>query len=316
MFQHTLAVTASSAVLLSSLLSTAFAGPVHSAGNLSNISAIEQNQILAQRIPLHRHQAIANTQDRYAAIWVKSGGEAWQARHGMTSSQYQTTFDRLIGQGYRLVDVNGYAVNGQDRYAAIWEKSDGPAWVARHGLTSSQYQSTFDQLVGQGYRLVHVSGYAVNGQDRYAAIWEKSDGPAWVARHGLTSSQYQATFDQLVSQGYKLVDVSGYSVNGQARYAAIWQNSDGEAWVARHGLTSSEYQSTFDQLVGQGYRLVHVSGYNVNGQDRYAAIWDKSGSSAWVARHGLTSSEYQSTFDQLVGQGYRLVDVSGYSIQP
>ncbi|MDZ8050531.1 MAG: hypothetical protein RMX68_011170 [Aulosira sp. ZfuVER01] len=316
MLQRTLAVTASSAVLLSSLLSAAFAVPVHTASNLDNIGVIKQNEILAQRIPLGRRQAIANTQDRYAAIWVKSGGSAWQARHGMTSDQYQATFDQLVGQGYRLVDVNGYGVNGQDRYAAIWVKSGGPAWVARHGLTSSQYQSTFDQLVGQGYRLVNVSGYSVNGQDRYAAIWDKSNGPAWVARHGLTSSQYQSTFDQLVGQGYRLVDVSGYSVNGQARYAAIWEKSGGSAWVARHGLTSSQYQTTFDQLVGQGYRLVHVSGYSVNGQDRYAAIWDKSGSPAWVARHGLTSSQYQSTFDQLVGQGYRLVDVSGYSIQP
>src|SRR5262245_66587487 len=34
------------------------------------------------------------------------------------------------------------------------------AWVARHGLTSAQYQAEFDKLIGQGYRLVEVSGYA------------------------------------------------------------------------------------------------------------------------------------------------------------
>jgi Bacterial tandem repeat domain 1 len=67
----------------------------------------------------------------------------------------------LVGQGYRLVNVSGYAVNGEDRYAAIWEKSNSPAWQARHGMTSSQYQATFDKLVGQGYRLVNVSGYSV-----------------------------------------------------------------------------------------------------------------------------------------------------------
>ena len=74
---------------------------------------------------------------------------AWEARHGSTSAQYQATFDKLVGQGYRLVDVSGYSVNGQDRYAAIWVKSGGPAWQARHGLTSAQYQATFDKLVGQ-----------------------------------------------------------------------------------------------------------------------------------------------------------------------
>jgi len=46
-------------------------------------------------------------------------------------------------------------------YAAIFEQRGGPAWEARHGLTSDQYQQTFNQLVGQGYRLVDVSGYEV-----------------------------------------------------------------------------------------------------------------------------------------------------------
>jgi len=97
-------------------------------------------------------------------------------------------------------------------YAAIFEQSGGPPWEARHGLTSAQYQQTFNQLVGQGYRLVLVDGYSVNGQDFYAAIFEQSSGPPWEARHGLTSAQYQQTFNELVGQGYRLVDVSGYEV--------------------------------------------------------------------------------------------------------
>jgi Bacterial tandem repeat domain 1 len=48
-----------------------------------------------------------------------------------------------------------------------------PAWQARHGLTSEQYQATFDQLVAEGYRLELVGGYSVAGQDRFAAIWTK-----------------------------------------------------------------------------------------------------------------------------------------------
>jgi cytochrome c biogenesis factor len=253
-----------------------------------------------------------NGQDRYAAIWDKSPSTAWVARHGMTSAQYQAEFDKYIGQGYRLVQVSGYGVNGQDRYAAIWDKSPSTAWVARHGMTSAQYQSEFDKYVAQGYRLVQVSGYGVNGQDRYAAIWDKSPSTAWVARHGMTSAQYQAEFDKYIGQGYRLVQVSGYGVNGRDLYAAIWDKSPSTAWVARHGMTSAQYQAEFDKYIGQGYRLVQVSGYGVNGRDLYAAIWDKSSSPAWVARHGMTSAQYQAEFDKYVAQGYHLVDVSGY----
>ena len=150
----------------------------------------------------------------YAAIWEQRQGPAWQARHGLTAGQYQQTFDQLNAQGYRLVDVSGYSSGGEDRYAAIWEQSAGPAWQARHGLTAGQYQQTFDQLNAQGYRLVRVSGYGSGGQQRYAAIWEQRQGPAWQARHGLTAGQYQQTFDQLNAQGYRLVDVSGYNPQG------------------------------------------------------------------------------------------------------
>jgi Bacterial tandem repeat domain 1 len=270
MLIRTLTLTASSAVLLSTLVSSAFSAPIYSANTVSNIKAnsgvIAQNNVQIKRNLLQGRLPIVRVQDRYAAIWVKAPNQS--------------------------------------------------SWVARHGLSSAQYQATFDDLVAKGYRLVHVSGYSVNGQDKYAAIWIKSGGSAWVARHGLSSAQYQATFDDLVAKGYRLVDVSGYSVNGQDKYAAIWEKSGGSAWVARHGLSSAQYQATFDDLVGKGYRLVRVSGYSVNGQDRYAAIWEKSGGSAWVARHGLTSAQYQANFDKFVGEGYQLVDVSGYSISP
>ena len=145
----------------------------------------------------------ADDGSRYAAIWEKTGGPAFVARHEMTSQAYQQEFDKLTGQGYCLELVSGYSVGGQARYAAIWEKKTCPAYVARHGLTSAAYQKEFDTLVGQqGYRLKLVSGYDVGGQDFYAAIWEKTGGPAFVARHGLTSQAYQQEFDKLAGQGY------------------------------------------------------------------------------------------------------------------
>src|SRR5688572_19287311 len=100
-------------------------------------------------------------------------------------------------------------------------------WVARHGMTSAQYQSEFNTHVGNGYRLTHVSGYDVSGSPRFAAIWERKSGPAWVARHGMTSAQYQTEFDTHVGNGYRLVLVDGYESAGSARYAAIWEKKTG-----------------------------------------------------------------------------------------
>ena len=110
--------------------------------------------------------------------------------------------------------------------------AENPAWVARHGLSSADYQAEFNRWVGAGYRLVSVSGYDDAGAERYAAIWRKVSGPSWQARHGMTSQQYQATFNQLVAQGYRPVLVNGYEVGGTARFAAIFELGGSAAWVA------------------------------------------------------------------------------------
>jgi Bacterial tandem repeat domain 1 len=250
--------------------------------------------------------------DRYAAIWTKASGGAWVARHDMNGDEYQKEFNKYNGKGMRLVMVDGYELNGSARYAALWEKKPTPAWVARHGMMGDQYQQEFNKNSGQGLRLVWINGYTVGGSPRYAAIWEKSAGPAAVARHGLTSAQYQQEFNKWSQQGYRLKLVSGYASGSEARYAAIWEKASGPAQVARHGLTSSQYQQEFNKWTGQGFRLSHVSGYRVGSSTLYAAIWEKSAGAALAARHGMTGSDYQAAFNQLAQQGYRLQEVSGY----
>lgn len=251
-----------------------------------------------------------------SALTAPAGSTGWVARHGLTSSAYQDEFNKWVGQGYRLTYVSGYEVNGSARYAAIWDKASGPAWVARHGLTSAQYQAEFNTWVAQGFRPVLVNGYGVGGSDYYVAIFEKSNaGGAWVARHGMSATQYQAEFDKWTGQGFRPLHISAYTVAGQARFAAVWVQTGGPAWVARHGMSSSQYQAEFNYWTARGFQLTKVSGYASGNSALYAALWEQvRGAPPWTARHGLTSSGYQTTFDDLRYQGYRPVLVSGYDV--
>ncbi|MFJ4293629.1 hypothetical protein ACIP1U_28220 [Cupriavidus sp. NPDC089707] len=135
--------------------------------------------------------------------------------------------------------------------AAIWQKRSGPPREARHGLTANRYQQEFDRLVAQGYRPVHVSGYAVGDQVRLAAIWEKDAGVAWVARHDLTPGQFQRQLERFTTDGYRLVDVSGYVREGQDRYAAIWEKRPGSDWETHHGMSAELYKQEYDRLARQ-----------------------------------------------------------------
>src|SRR5262249_16226697 len=126
------------------------------------------------------------------------------------------------------------------------------AWQARHGLDANAYQQTFDALVGQGYRLTDVSGYTDGYTVRYTGIWEKKGRPAWQARHGIRATQYQETFDQLKALGFRPIRLSFYAASGGTQFAGLWQGGPAPAWEARHGLTSSAYQSEFDRLAQAG----------------------------------------------------------------
>jgi len=262
---------------------------------------------------VQQYSGVPDSADHYAAIWTKANPAPFIARHGLTGAEYQVEFDKHLNDGFRLTSVSGYEVGGQPHFAAIWRKQPGGAFIARHGLTAAQYQAEFDKNLAAGFTLAWVDGYAVGGQDFYAAIWEKrTNPPAWMARHGLTSAQYQAAFDANLRNGFRLELISGYSVGSEARYAAIWRKVPSPAWAARHGLTGQQYQDAFDQMAAQGFHLVLVSGYKVGGQTLFAGIWEKSPTAALVARHGLPNAIYQEEFDALIGQGFTLADVSGY----
>ncbi len=255
--------------------------------------------------------AIAATLTASLLIQTADAG-GWVARHGMTGAGYQKTFNAQVDNGLRLATVDGAATAQGMRYAAIWEKKVGRRWIARHGMSAAQYQAEVTQKHANGYRLIDISASGRgNDHGTFAALWVKAGG-AWVARHGLTSAQYQQAFDKFTQQGYRLRDVEGYMTKQGLRYAALWAKGGNGGFVARHGMSGQSYQAKFDQYTAQGFRLTHVDGYWTPNGVRYAAIWEMAGNGAFVARHGMTGSSYQSAFDTYVGQGYALKHVSSY----
>jgi len=238
-------------------------------------------------------------------------GTPYMTKHGMTESRYQTETETQNQNGYRLVHLDGYDVGGTAYYAAIWEEDTGRELVARHRMTSAQYQTEYNQQSKDGYRLVHLDGYGVGDTAYYAAIWEKKSGPKLVVRHRLTRAKFQTENDKQTKKGYRLISVEGYGVKSTANFAAIWEKRSGARPSTRIRLTPRQYRTEFDKRVKDGYRLAYVSAYNVGSKDYYAAIWQKAGGPPWIARHKMTADFFESEFTQHYQEGYRLKSISG-----
>ncbi len=242
------------------------------------------------------------------------GYSQYAARHDMSPAEYQTAFNTNVGTyKMRLADLSVYNKNGQEKYAAIWDKENSPGWVGRHAMSESAYQAEVNTQKKAGYRPGRITAADINGRLVFGCIFYKVTA-SWEARHNMSSAQYQAEYNNWVgSKGYRLVEVCGYKRNGQETYAAVWEKSNGPSYVARHAMSSAQYQTEFNTQYGNGYKPVRVSAFEVGGQSRFAAIFEKMNDGVY-ARYGLTEFNYQAEFDNNWYIGSALKHVCGYYV--
>lgn len=109
------------------------------------------------------------------------------------------------------------------------------------------------------------------------------------AYHGVTSTQHQTHFNNLSAQGFRMISLSVYGDPGDARYAAVWVQRAGAAWVAVHGVNSEGYQSFFNNWTAKGFVPTLVSATGTAGNAVFAAVFEQGIPGSWMARHGVTS---------------------------
>jgi len=289
-------------------------GFVLSAGSMTVQGAIPRDAILQTILTNALDEALGwndSSGTLFAAIFRESDGALFETHHAMTQEQFQSFFDTLFDKGYRLSHWCGYAVEGEDRYTAIWELRSGPPWQAHYQLSADEFQTKFDELLVQGYRLTHVFGCTAEGEDLYGGIWEMSASTRWESRHGLSAEDFQIVFDQLVEEGLRLTYISAFASGDDAKYCAVWEERDSPAWEAHHILNRSDFQATFDDLLAKGYWLVHLWTYTVEGEMRFAGIWEQRDDIETRTYYDLSFAGYQRLFNQQADQKYRPFLVCG-----
>ncbi|KAI9869219.1 MAG: hypothetical protein M1813_000007 [Trichoglossum hirsutum] len=240
----------------------------------------------------------------------------FEAYHGATSAQHQANFDRLFAGGYRVISLSVYGEPSDARYAAVWVKRSGPAWVAVHGVDSTGYQAFFNTWSGKGYTLDLVSATGNAENAIFAATFvDVNDGP-WFARHGMVAGpeanvgtfQYQNA--QARSNKMALHSFAIYGSLSDRRYAAVWHSNPGYVkWHIHLSDTASGYQKSFNAETSlPWYRPAYVT---LSSDQTYCSMFKDDMVGAWVARHGMTSDEYQAEFDKQVAGGLYPINVQG-----
>ena len=122
------------------------------------------------------------------------------------------------------------------------------------------------------------------------------------AYHGVSGADHQRNFDRLGKLGYRMISLSVYGDPGNPRYAAVWVQRTGPAWVATHGVSSADYQAFFNRWTAQGYAPVIISATGPVNNAVFAAVFEQGVPAGWLARHNLPSGSNTTpnTFQQQV----------------
>ncbi len=210
--------------------------------------------------------------------------------------------------------MDAYEVGGQTFFNALyrWDDKRTP-WLSRHGLTAAEYQAFFTEQTGKGFRLSNLTSYVEAGRVRYACIFEKKAGPAWIAYHGRTHAQQLAEVARLDKDGFGPVNVSVVSINGERSYAAFFEKDDGTSWRLHTALTPAQYEAKWEEEWKAGRRATYLSAYQHDGGVRFSAVFRTSRASP-AGRHDLLVAQLGALIDEHVRAGRLTRCVAGYAV--
>ena len=239
----------------------------------------------------------------------------WQAHLG-TEEQPQL-FAELANQGFRLLDVSGYAAKGEPRYASLWLFGDGRGWQEVHGVDADTLWKTNDSHVKSGLSLVHVSGFATSKGPRFAAIWEPGATPGLELEVGLTDEELTQRLVGDEKSPMRLLDVSAYQDEGAPHFTAIWAPvPEGQPkTTVKVGLDAPAVDAAIADASAQGARLVRFGGYEVDGEARFYLLQVVAPGPLWMARRDLDAATYQTMLEDMVQVGYRISHLSAYTVK-
>ncbi len=112
-----------------------------------------------------------------------------------------------------------------------------------------------------------------------------------VSYHSLDGAAHQAQADNLSGLGYRMISLSIHGTTAAPRYAAVWVQRAGPAYVAFHGLNGVDYQAFADEWCPQGYTPSILTATGSLGNPRFAGVYELTNDDCRTF-HGLSESEF------------------------
>jgi len=221
----------------------------------------------------------------YSAIWIENLDDlSWSVRFDMSETDFSEELGLQSENGLRLVDVEFYDTPNGLRIAALWVENPGDvAWFYNHDLTAESFQALVDQNAVE-YRVLDHESYLVDGERRFAGIWElRPQDHRFVSKAGLSEQEFENAQNKYRDLGYRQLNHEYLEQETVPYHGGTWVVNDTQKFSVH-----SQYQELFDDIhhmIAQYRTQYDIPGISV-------AI-NLNGNMVYVAGHG-TAGETQS----------------------
>jgi len=198
-------------------------------------------------------------------------------------------------------------------FAGVWRAGETDQLI-RRGYTFDQFNREWTRLSEAGYRLKDIDTWRdVDGTRRWDGIFTKGTGRHALWR-GYNQADFNAKWQEMSNDGLRLIDLETYTAaNGERLWAGVFEEGSG-AYAMYRNFDFQGFHDKWDELNGQGLRLIDIETYlDDNGDRLWAGVW-RAGTDSYALYRGQTTADFNTRWTAQSSQGRRLVDLEVYRL--
>jgi hypothetical protein len=212
---------------------------------------------------------------KFTAIWDDRSMNDYTFTTDMTPNEFERVFNNLNSNGFTVQCISGYEVEGELRYAAIWERADVDQKI-QYGMNAADLYKWNADYTDQGYRAVRLNSYNWGDAPAYACIWVKDNGPQTILKHNLTLATLESCQEEYALEGYYLAELTGCRFSGEPTFSAIWEQGKRETTKVDVAVPSEALGHWVGEMSSEGYKPARICGYPFNNSNYFAVVWRRA----------------------------------------